>query len=196
MSKIVLKILPLIERRVRRRFKRTGLLYAEQNDLGQLLNHSDPYISNLIFGEAIPTIGKGLEILDDSTYDSLILTGPFNCLPYKVSQAILKPIYYKHNTPFLVFDVDISAITPNMKRLIYANIEQIKRKRTKNLREVKWSQRVERRLKSRERKQERKRERLYRMVQKKEKQWDQQMERTERRLKNRTIINLIRWRKR
>jgi len=31
--------------------------------------------------------------------------------------------------PFLVFDVDISAMTPNMKRLIHANIEQIKRRR-------------------------------------------------------------------
>ncbi|MHA1555316.1 MAG: acyl-CoA dehydratase activase [Candidatus Heimdallarchaeota archaeon] len=194
-SKIILKILPLIERRVRKRFKRTGLLYAEQNNLGKLLDYSDPLISNLIFGEAIPTIGKGIEILDDSAYDSLILTGPFNCLPYKVSQAILKPIYYKNNTPFLVFDVDISAITPNMKRLIHANIEQIKRKRSKNLREVKWSQRVDSKLKSRERKHERKRERLYRKVQKKEKQWDQQLERTERRLKNRTIINLIRWKR-
>jgi predicted nucleotide-binding protein (sugar kinase/HSP70/actin superfamily) len=119
-----------IERRLRRRFNKTGLLYAHPNDLGEIFRHSSPYISPLIFGEAIPTIGKGMETLEGSDFDSLILTGPFNCLPYKISQAILKPIYLEHNMPFLVFDVDISAITPNLKRLIHANIEQIKRRRS------------------------------------------------------------------
>ena len=104
-------------------------MYAQQNDLDEIYRLSEPYISPLIFGEAIPTIGKGLEVLEGSNFDSLILTGPFNCLPYKISQAILKPIYLEHNMPFLVFDVDISAITPNTKRLIHANIEQIKRRR-------------------------------------------------------------------
>ncbi|NHJ46570.1 MAG: hypothetical protein FK733_02165 [Asgard group archaeon] len=118
------------ERRLRKRFSKTGLLYAHPNDLGELFRQSSPYISPLIFGEAIPTIGKGMEVLEGSDFDSLILTGPFNCLPYKISQAILKPVYSEHNMPFLVFDVDISAITPNTKRLIHANIEQIKRRRS------------------------------------------------------------------
>jgi predicted CoA-substrate-specific enzyme activase len=118
------------ERKLRKRFSKTGLLYAYPNDLGELFRQSSPYISPLIFGEAIPTIGKGMETLEGSNFDSLILTGPFNCLPYKISQAILKPIYLVHNMPFLVFDVDISAITPNMRRLIHANIEQIKRRRS------------------------------------------------------------------
>jgi predicted CoA-substrate-specific enzyme activase len=194
-SRFAIRLLHFIERRVRNKFKPTGLLYAHPNDLKEILEHASPWISKLIFGEAIPTIGKGLETLDDSTYDSLILTGPFNCLPYKVSQAILKPIYLEHNTPFLVFDVDISAITPNAKRLIHANIEQIKRKRSLDLREVKWSQRVEDSMKSWERKLERKRQRLEAKVQRKEKRWSQRGERRERRLKNQTIINLIRWRK-
>ena len=70
-----------------------------------------------------------METLGENSFDSLILTGPMNCLPYKISQAILKPIYLENEMPFLVFDVDISAMTPNMKRLIHANIEQIKRRR-------------------------------------------------------------------
>ncbi|MHA1522583.1 MAG: hypothetical protein ACTSRK_20635, partial [Promethearchaeota archaeon] len=44
------------------------------------------------------------------------------------SQAILKPIFNEHNFPHLVFDADISAMSPNVKRLIEANIEQIKRR--------------------------------------------------------------------
>ncbi|NHJ39335.1 MAG: hypothetical protein FK731_04825 [Asgard group archaeon] len=129
-GKLGTRLMLRIERRYRRRFKKTGLLYAHPNDLGEIFRHANPIISTLIFGEAIPTIGKGMETLEGSDYDSLILTGPFNCLPYKISQAILKPIYLEQNMPFLVFDVDISAITPNLKRLIHANIEQIKRRRS------------------------------------------------------------------
>ncbi|MBY9002088.1 MAG: hypothetical protein KGD64_14305 [Candidatus Heimdallarchaeota archaeon] len=70
-----------------------------------------------------------METLENSVFDSLVLTGPLNCLPYKISQAILKPIYLENHTPFLVFDVDISAVSPNTRRLINANIEQIKRRR-------------------------------------------------------------------
>ncbi len=121
-------IMHTIEKRFRKKFKKTGLLFAGRNDLREINKHSKPLISPLIFGEAIPTIGKGMETLENNDYDSLVLTGPINCLPYKISQAILKPIYLEHGVPFLVFDVDTSAITPNMKRLINANIEQIKRR--------------------------------------------------------------------
>ncbi len=129
LSKTALRVMSRIERKHRRLFRKTGLLFAEVNDLKEIFKQSDPWISRLIFGEAIPTIGKGMETLEGAHYDSLILTGPFNCLPYKISQAILKPIYMEQNMPLLVFDVDISAITPNTKRLIQVNIEQIKRKR-------------------------------------------------------------------
>ncbi len=130
---VISKIAPIVMRRVekkmRKKFEKTGLLFAERNDLKEIFTQSKDLISPLIFGEAIPTIGKGMETLENSHFDSLVLTGPMQCLPYKIAQAVLKPIYMENNTPFLVFDVDISAITPNMKRLIHANIEQIKRKR-------------------------------------------------------------------
>ncbi|MBN1330357.1 MAG: hypothetical protein JXA54_12860 [Candidatus Heimdallarchaeota archaeon] len=129
MSKIGIKVMYAMEKNLRKRFEKTGLLYANQNDLGKIIDHASPKISRLIFGEAIPSIGKGMETLEGSDYDSLILTGPFNCLPYKIAQAILKPVYQENNKPLLVFDVDITSMTPNMKRLIHANIEHIKRKR-------------------------------------------------------------------
>ncbi|HUT80771.1 MAG TPA: acyl-CoA dehydratase activase-related protein, partial [Candidatus Bathyarchaeia archaeon] len=129
MSRVGIKVMYVMEKRLRKRFERTGLLYAHQNDLGKIIDHASPKISRLIFGEAIPSIGKGMETLEGSDYDSLILTGPFNCLPYKIAQAILKPVYQENNKPLLVFDVDITSMTPNMKRLIQANIEHIKRRR-------------------------------------------------------------------
>ncbi|MHA1222731.1 MAG: acyl-CoA dehydratase activase-related protein, partial [Candidatus Heimdallarchaeaceae archaeon] len=127
-GKFAIRLMHWVERKQRKRFEKTGLLFAGPNNLKEIFRLSKPWISPLIFGEAIPTVGKGLETLENSHFDSLVLTGPFNCLPYKVSQAILKPIYLEHNTPFLVFDVDISAVTPNVKRLIHANVEQIKRR--------------------------------------------------------------------
>jgi predicted nucleotide-binding protein (sugar kinase/HSP70/actin superfamily) len=128
LSRAAIRFLLRMEKKLRKEFEKTGLLFAQPNDLRKILKLSSEWISRLIFGEAIPTIGKGLETLEDSHFDSLILTGPFNCLPYKISQAILKPIYLEHGVPFLVFDADISSMTPNEKRLIHANIEQIKRK--------------------------------------------------------------------
>ncbi|MHA1685977.1 MAG: acyl-CoA dehydratase activase [Candidatus Heimdallarchaeaceae archaeon] len=129
MSKLTPAILHFIEIRLRKRFEKTGLLFAEPNNLKAVFKYSKDLISPLIFGEAIPAVGKGMEALNSSIYDCLVLTGPLYCLPYKISQAVLKPIYLERNMPFLVFDVDISAITPNMKRMIHANIEQIKRRR-------------------------------------------------------------------
>lgn len=132
LSKLTPYILQNIEKRFKRRFEKTGLLFGERNNLHSIFRHSKKLINPIITCEAITTIGKGLEVLDNSIYDSLILTGPQYCLPYKVSQAILKPIYMENHTPFLVFDVDTSALTPNVRRLIHSNIEQIKRKRINN----------------------------------------------------------------
>ncbi len=127
-SKIAPMVMQRVEKKMRKKFEKTNLLFATQNDLKEIFTKSNGLISPLIFGEAIPTIGKGMETLEDSHFDSLVLTGPMQCLPHKIAQAVLKPIYLEHGMPFLVFDVDISAISPNMKRLIHANIEQIKRR--------------------------------------------------------------------
>jgi len=161
----------IIERKERKRFERTGLLYAGPNDLKAIFKHAAPLISPLIFGEAIPTIGKGIETLEASTFDSLILAGPLNCLPHKVSQAILKPIYLDHHTPFLVFDVDASALSPNMTRLINANIEQIKRRRLLGERAI-MVQDIKARIRERwARKEARKKRKLNKFVDKKERRW-------------------------
>jgi hypothetical protein len=84
----------------------------------------------MIFGESIPAIGKGLEMIDGNKFDSLVLIGPQFCLPYRISQAILKPVYLENRIPFLVYDAEVTGATmsPNMKRLVLANIQQIKRR--------------------------------------------------------------------
>ncbi len=127
-SQIIYKLMEQTDRKMRKKFEKTGLLYAPANDIIDIVRKAYPVVSPRIFGEGILTVGKGLEVMEDGTYDAIILIGPQFCLPYRTSQAILKPIFNKQNFPYLVFDADISAMSPNVKRLIEANIEQIKRR--------------------------------------------------------------------
>ncbi|MHA1560991.1 MAG: acyl-CoA dehydratase activase-related protein, partial [Promethearchaeota archaeon] len=118
----------LIEKRIRKKFEKTGLLYSKPTDIMKIVKNAEPLINPMIFGEAILNVGKGIEILEDRSFNGLILIGPQYCLPYRISQAILQPIFIENKYPFLVFDAEITAMSPNMKRLISANIEQINRR--------------------------------------------------------------------
>ncbi|MHA1910773.1 MAG: acyl-CoA dehydratase activase [Candidatus Kariarchaeaceae archaeon] len=126
------KYLEKLEFELREMFNETGLIFSGPTDIKSVVDHSIPLINPLIFGEAIPTIGKGMKIIK-SDIDGIILVGPQNCLPHKISQAILKPIYMEKKIPLLVYDVDISGLSQSMIRLIEANIQQIKRKHQQKL---------------------------------------------------------------
>ncbi len=119
-----LKLLERTERKMRNKFSDTGLLFDKPNDVQKIYSNASKYISPLIFGEAVTAIGKGIEALEGQ-YDGLVLVGPYNCLPYKISQAILKPIYIENNKPLLVFDSDITPPSPNVLRLADAVIQKI-----------------------------------------------------------------------
>jgi len=52
---------------------------------------------------------------DDEGYDGVILIGPFNCLPHRVSEAILKPLSLQRGMPMLSYESDgyaVSALGP------------------------------------------------------------------------------------
>lgn len=125
-SRLLLRYIERIERKLRKKFEKTGLLYSQQTDVLDIVKRAEPHINPLIFGEAVLTVGKGMEILQNHDYNALCLIGPQFCMPYKTSQAILKPLFLEHKFPLLVFDAEISAMSHNMKRQITANIEQIK----------------------------------------------------------------------
>jgi predicted nucleotide-binding protein (sugar kinase/HSP70/actin superfamily) len=129
-SKVSLRFMEWIEHSTRRRFEKTGLLFSHSTDIEHIFDNAKTVINPMIFGEAIPAIGKGIETIQGNTFDSLILIGPQFCLPYRISQAILKPIYLENQTPFLVYDAEVTGATlsPNMRRLVLANIQQIKRR--------------------------------------------------------------------
>ncbi len=126
-SQLLYKLMIQIEKRMRKKFEETGLIVSKPSNILHAIRLCDDVYNSIIFGEATLAVGRGLEVLKDKSFDGLILTGPQYCLPYKISQGILKPKYLEQQHPLMVFDAEISAMSSNMKRLIIANIEQIKR---------------------------------------------------------------------
>jgi hypothetical protein len=58
-------------------------------------------------------------------YDGIFLIGPFNCLPYRISEAILKPLSMQTDMPLLTYESDGYAVSPSFLRQVEVHIEQV-----------------------------------------------------------------------
>jgi hypothetical protein len=108
----------------RKLFQKTGLLVARSNDAGTVYEKAAEHVSPEIFGETIPTVGKGLEAGGEG-YDGIIVMGPFNCLPFRISEAILKPICIQRGMPILTYESDGYAVAPAFFRQAEVHIQQV-----------------------------------------------------------------------
>ena len=113
-----------VEQYYRGLFRRTGLLVAGGNDISSLVETASEHVSPTIYGEIIPAVGKGLEA-DHEGYDGIILIGPFNCLPYRISEAILKPLSIQRGMPILTYESDGYAVAPSFLRQVEVHIQQV-----------------------------------------------------------------------
>ena len=114
----------LAEGYYRRLFQHTGLLVAAANDAASLFARAAEHVSPAIFGELISTVGKGVEAAAEG-YDGIFVIGPFNCLPYRVSEAILKPHCIQHGMPILTYESDGYAVAPSFLRQVEVHIQQV-----------------------------------------------------------------------
>ena len=105
-------------------FRRTGLLVSGANNVASLFEKAAEHISPTIYGEIIPTLGKGLEAASEG-YDGIILLGPFNCLQYRISEAILKPCSIKQGMPILTYESDGYAVSPSVLRQVEVHVQQV-----------------------------------------------------------------------
>ena len=112
------------EQHYRGLFLETGLLVAGPNDVSLLFEKASEHVSPALYGETILTIGKGLEA-DSEGYDGIIVIGPFNCLPYRISEAILKPLSLQRGTPILTYESDGYAVSPSFLRQVDVHIQQV-----------------------------------------------------------------------
>ena len=112
------------EQHYREIFLKTGLLISRSNDVVTVIEKSSKHVSPQLFGEVTPTIGKGLNA-EYEGYDGIIVIGPFNCLPFRISEAILKPLSIQHNMPLLSYETDGCAVTPAVLRQVDVHIQQV-----------------------------------------------------------------------
>jgi len=119
------------EERYRQLLQQTGLLVAAPNDASSLFEHAAEHVSPTIFGEITPTVGKGVEAASEG-YDGVIVIGPFNCLPYRISEAILKPHCIQHGMPILTYESDGYAVAPSFLRQVEVHIQQVIQHAAKN----------------------------------------------------------------
>jgi predicted nucleotide-binding protein (sugar kinase/HSP70/actin superfamily) len=112
------------EHRLRKDFRRTGLLVADDPDVSRLLREAGKHVSPSIFGEVIPTIGLGVDAQREG-YHGILLLGPFNCLALRISEAILKPLCYRLSMPILTYESDGYTVPPVFLRQVEVHIQQV-----------------------------------------------------------------------
>jgi hypothetical protein len=105
-------------------FGRTGLLVAGANKVASVFEQASEHVSPTIYGEIIPTIGKGLAAADEG-YDGIMVIGPFNCLPFRISEAILKPMCIQQGMPLLTYESDGYAVSSSVLRQVDVHIQQV-----------------------------------------------------------------------
>jgi len=105
-------------------FRKTGLLVGDTNQIPLQFEKASEHVSPALYGEVIPTIGKGLEAADQG-YEGLIVIGPFNCLPYRISEAVLKPLSIQQGMPILTYESDGYAVGPSFITQVEVHIQQI-----------------------------------------------------------------------
>jgi predicted CoA-substrate-specific enzyme activase len=112
------------EQHYRDLFQNTGLLVAGPNDPAAIFNQAAQHVSPRLYGEVIPTVGQGLEA-QGGGYDGIIIVGPFNCLPFRISEAILKPLSSRRGLPVLTYESDGYAVSPSILRQASVHIQQV-----------------------------------------------------------------------
>jgi hypothetical protein len=114
----------ILEHRLRKDFRRTGLLVADDPDVSRLLHDAEKHVSPSLFGEVIPTVGLGVDA-QRAGYHGILLLGPFNCLALRISEAILKPLCHRLSMPILTYESDGYAVPPVFLRQVEVHIQQV-----------------------------------------------------------------------
>jgi predicted CoA-substrate-specific enzyme activase len=105
-------------------FAKTGLLVSGPNDVPAMFEKSSRHVSRRIFGELTPTVGTSLNA-EEEGYDGIIIIGPFNCLPFRISEAVLKPLTMQQGMPLLAYETDGYPVAPAVIRQIDVHIQQV-----------------------------------------------------------------------
>jgi predicted nucleotide-binding protein (sugar kinase/HSP70/actin superfamily) len=115
----------------RKIFHKSGCLLTPQGDPAATFAVASEHISPKIYGEVIPTVGDGVRAQVEG-YDGIIIIGPFNCLPFRIAEAILKPLSIRRGMPILTYESDGYAVSPSFIRQVEVHTQQILDHRARN----------------------------------------------------------------
>ncbi|MGZ8530418.1 MAG: acyl-CoA dehydratase activase [Candidatus Binatia bacterium] len=108
----------------RRLFHQSGYLLTPNGDASATFTDAAEHISPKIYGELIPTVGDGVRA-EVAGYDGIIIIGPFNCLPFRIAEAILKPLSIQRGMPILTYESDGYAVSPSFLRQVEVHTQQV-----------------------------------------------------------------------
>jgi predicted nucleotide-binding protein (sugar kinase/HSP70/actin superfamily) len=112
------------DRRYRSLFRRAGLAITYPKDMRHMFARVSPHISPTLYGEALPTVGRGVVAAEEG-FRGVIVIGPFNCLPFRISEAILKPFSIEQGIPILAYESDGVSVSPAFLREVDVHIQQV-----------------------------------------------------------------------
>ena len=76
-------------------------------------------------------MGEGVAAASEG-YDGMFVIGPFNCLHYRISEAILKPLSIQQDMPILTYESDGIAVSPSVLRQVDVHIQQVLEQAARN----------------------------------------------------------------
>jgi predicted CoA-substrate-specific enzyme activase len=115
----------------RKIFHKSGYLLTPQGDPAATFADASEHISPKIYGEVIPTVGDGVRA-QVAGYDGIIIIGPFNCLPFRIAEAILKPLSIRRGMPILTYESDGYGVSPSFLRQVEVHTQQVLEHRARN----------------------------------------------------------------
>jgi predicted CoA-substrate-specific enzyme activase len=92
-----------IENKIRRIFSKSGLCFSEPIEIEKTIEHGKRFMSEQLVGESILTVGLALREVHEGSC-GIISIGPFNCMPSRMSEAILNK--QMNSFPFLYVETD------------------------------------------------------------------------------------------
>lgn len=125
-SWVYAKVLERVEVNIRNKFEKTNLLVAEQNNVDRIIDYASEHVDPTITGETVLTVGKAVEAMRED-FDGVMILGPFACLPFRISEGILKPLFLENDFAFISYETDGRAVPPAFLRLVDVHIQQILR---------------------------------------------------------------------
>jgi hypothetical protein len=108
----------------RKMFYKSGYLLTRQGGAAATFADASEHISPKIYGEVIPTVGDAVRA-EVEGYDGIIIIGPFNCLPFRIAEAILKPLSIQRGMPILTYESDGYAVSPSFLRQVEVHTQQV-----------------------------------------------------------------------